>query len=82
MKSDLIRRQERFDKSAISVALERAIYIIGAVALVVARLAPGPVLIDALGVNDRCDRIEECKRILARLRADRFGQRGRVTGPA
>ena len=82
----LVARQQRIDEGLVLRAVERAVDVVGAVAgraaLVVARLEPGHIEIDALAMDDGRDGIEESQRIFAAKRADRLGQarRGQWTG--
>ena len=74
------RRQQAHDKGVVLTFIHRAIYVIGAIAFIVAALEPGDVEIDALFGHDRRDRVEERQLLLAgqaenRLRKGRRGQR-------
>ena len=66
LENRLLALEDRRNKSFVLFAGQRAIDIIRAVALVVARLEPRLREIDRFLVDDRRDRVEEGKRILAR----------------
>ena len=65
----LVAGVQRIDEGGILVAVERAVDVVGAGAararLVVARLEPGDVHVDAVAMDDRRNGVEEGERILA-----------------
>ena len=84
-KLGLFGGQQRVDEGPVAVAVERAVDIGFGVAarawLVVARLPPCDVEIDAVEVDDRRYGVEERERLLARRVADGFRQRRRGQRP-
>src|SRR5512135_3446963 len=73
----LLRRQQRIDERVVLASGERAVDVVAAFALVVARLEPGLREVDAVAVYDGRDRIEKGERILAGARSQCLGQRRR-----
>src|SRR6185437_16681211 len=77
MKRDRIGGEQRRNELFVLRLVECAIDVIGTIAFVVARLPPGLGRIDALGIDDGRDRVEESEGLLAGL-----GGNGPLTAPA
>ena len=77
----LFAGEQRIDEGVILFAGERAIDVVGArtagPGLVVARLEPGDVKVDAVAMDDRRDGVEEGERVFAGEPADGGGEIGR-----
>uniref|UniRef100_A0A0N4Z8C9 LigA n=1 Tax=Parastrongyloides trichosuri TaxID=131310 RepID=A0A0N4Z8C9_PARTI len=80
--------QQGVDEGLVLGLVHRTVHVSRLVAagafLVIARLAPGHVEVDAVGVNDRRDGVEEAEGLFARRLQDRLSQGGRglPSGPA
>ena len=81
MKHGLVAGEQRVDEGVILLARQRAVDVVGARAagagLVVARLEPGLLEIDAVAMHDRRDGVEKGQRVFAGERADAGGEIGR-----
>ena len=80
----LVSSQKRVDERLVGVAVHGAVEVGGALflglALVIARLHPGLGHVDAVGMHDGGDGVEEGKAFLSRLAGDGLGQRARGQG--
>ncbi|QTK78486.1 hypothetical protein AT6N2_C0610 [Agrobacterium tumefaciens] len=86
LETDGITRNQRVDEGIVLLLIQRAVDIILARAtgtdLVVTRLVPADIHVDAVAMHDRGDGVEEGERILTRLGLDGGGKirRGEGTG--
>jgi len=81
LEADRIAGDQRIDEGMILCLIHGAVDVVLAVAtrahLVVAGLVPANIHVDAVAMDDRCDRVEERQRIFACLRLDGGGKLGR-----
>ncbi len=76
MEIHLFRRQHCVNQRVVLVTIKRAVDVILAIALVVAGLEPRDIHVDALGMDNRCNRIEKGKIIFTRQPANSLTQAG------